>query len=73
MKFRLYEKTKWVKTDKRCGRDGHPIYQEVGRDGTMHQHFSCERPGCTWPDYHLGGTFPALHLDMRYSALRQEK
>jgi hypothetical protein len=55
VKCRLYDGTRWVKTNKVCGRDGLPIYQEVGYDGVAYPHFSCERSGCTWPDYNMDG------------------
>jgi len=53
MKFRTFPGTKWVNTGLRCERCDGKIFIEVEmRTGKRAKHFSCERSGCTWPDYH---------------------
>lgn len=51
MKFRLNKGSEWKPTTAVCKRDGELIYQEVLHNGTPIDNFTCNRNGCTWPDY----------------------
>jgi hypothetical protein len=51
MNYRKFNNSKWVETGERCERDGQKVYVEVLEDGTITDHYCCERSGCTKQNY----------------------
>lgn len=52
MNYLLYEGTEYVDTGIKCPRCDYKILRETYKSGEPTSHFSCERIGCTWPNYY---------------------